>query len=98
MYVAIFFQDLPGTSKGRQEVVADHRRYMREWANKILAAGSTYTDDGTVVKGGSIIMEVQNVKEARLFVENDPFTSAGLRAFTEIRPWIRAVFDGRLEI
>lgn len=98
MYAAIFFQDLPGTEAKRQAVVAEHRKYMEGWARQILAAGSTWSDDAKVVRGGSVIMQVADLEEARRFVEGDPFTKAGLRAFVEIQPWIRAVFDGKFNI
>ncbi|PND29736.1 hypothetical protein C1I89_33095 [Achromobacter pulmonis] len=98
MYVAIFFQDLPGTVAKRQAVVSEHRKYMEGLAAKVLAAGATFTDDGKSVRGGSYIVEVSDLEEARQFVENDPFTRAGLRSFVTIQPWIKAVFDGKFNI
>jgi uncharacterized protein len=98
MYVAIFFQDLPGTAAKRQSVVSEHRKYMEAHAAKVLAAGATFSDDGKSVKGGSYIVAVGDLEEARQFVDNDPFTKAGLRSFVTIQPWIKAVFDGRFNI
>ncbi|PNG50563.1 MULTISPECIES: YciI family protein [Comamonadaceae] len=98
MYVAIFFQDLPGTASKRQAVVSEHRKYMEVNAAKVLAAGATFTDDGKSVKGGSYVVKVADMAEARKFVDDDPFTKAGLRAVVFIQPWIRAVFDGKFNI
>src|SRR3546814_3745603 len=55
MYVAIFFQDLPGTAAKRQAVVSEHRKYMEAHASQVLAAGATFTDDGKAVRGGSYV-------------------------------------------
>ncbi|CAP44072.1 YciI family protein [Bordetella petrii] len=98
MYVAIFFQDLPGTAAKRQAVVSEHRKYMEAHASQVLAAGATFTDDGKAVRGGSYVVSVASLQEARDFVDNDPFTKAGLRAFVTIQPWIKAVFDGQFNI
>ncbi|AMK20755.1 MULTISPECIES: YciI family protein [Sphingobium] len=98
MYVAIFFQDLPGTAARRQAVVSEHRKYMEARSSQVLAAGATFTDDGKAVKGGSYVISVASMEEARAFVDNDPFTKAGLRAFVTIQPWIKAVFDGQFNI
>ncbi|QJY33126.1 hypothetical protein HND92_09090 [Diaphorobacter sp. JS3050] len=98
MYVAIFFQDLPGTANKRQAVVSEHRKYMEANASKVLAAGATFTDDGKAVKGGSYVVQVADLEEARKFVDEDPFTKAGLRSVVFIQPWIRAVFDGKFNI
>jgi uncharacterized protein len=98
MYVAIFFQDLPGTATKRQAVVSAHRKYMERHATTVLAAGATFSDDGKSVRGGSYVISVADLEEARRFVDEDPFTQAGLRSFVYIQPWIKAVFDGQFNI
>src|SRR3546814_3363095 len=71
---------------------------MEAHASQVLAAGATFTDDGKAVRGGSYVVSVASLQEARDFVDNDPFTKAGLRAFVTIQPWIKAVFDGQFNI
>lgn len=98
MYVAVFFQDLPGTAAKRQAVVAEHRQFIKDRVHMILAAGATFTDDGKHVKGGSYMIEVPDLAEARRFFDEDPFTKAGLRANGFIQPWVKAIFDGRMNM
>src|SRR3546814_13811366 len=71
---------------------------MEAHASQVLAAGATFTDDGKAVRGGSYVVSVASLQEARDFVDNDPFTKAGLRAFVTIQPLIKAVFEGHFNI
>ena len=70
--------------EARMEYRAVHREYLYALVDqgKILMAGP-YEDES----GGLIIFEAESEQEVRDLVANDPFTTGGVFATTEIRPW-----------
>ncbi len=61
-----------------------HREYLHEQVaqGKLLMAGP-FADDS----GGLIIFEAGDEAEVAAIMANDPFTTNGVFATTEIRPW-----------
>jgi uncharacterized protein YciI len=61
-----------------------HREYLNEMVaqGKLLMAGP-FTDES----GGLIIFEAADENEVGEIMANDPFTTGGVFATTEIRPW-----------
>ncbi len=61
-----------------------HREYLREQVaqGKLLMAGP-FADES----GGLIIFEAEDDAEVGEIIANDPFTTEGVFATTEIRPW-----------
>lgn len=61
-----------------------HREYLREQVaqGKLLMAGP-FADES----GGLIIFEAEDDAEVGEIMANDPFTTEGVFATTEIRPW-----------
>src|SRR3546814_17501049 len=96
MYVAIFFQDLPGTAAKRQAVVSEHRKYIEAHASQVLAAGAPFPDDGKTGRGGSYGFPVASPQEARDFVAKDHFTQAGDRASCPRQPLDQTLFHGEI--
>lgn len=62
-----------------------HREYLHEQVarGKLLMAGP-FADE----TGGLIMFEAQDEAEVSEIMANDPFTTSGVFATTEIRPWI----------
>jgi len=57
------------------------------------AAGALIEDDGTGGSGGLLIVDTDERKEAQRFIDNDPFTKAGLFEKVTITRWRKAFFD-----
>lgn len=73
---------------------AAHLVYLRGYTPRILAAGGFLNDDGSVGKGGMIILDTDDRAEAEQLVANDPFTLAGVFEKVEIQRWRKVFFNG----
>lgn len=71
-----------------------HIAHERALEDKILAAGSTRSDDGETPTGGLLILDVETRAEAEACFNADPFTQAGLRRNVVIKRWFKAFWDG----
>jgi uncharacterized protein YciI len=97
MFFSVYIKDRPNSGPDRVPAVEPHRKYIKEHAHKILAAGATFAADGKTVEGGSYIVEMEK-DEVEDFVAKDPFTLAGIRESAVIQPWIKACFNGEFLI
>jgi uncharacterized protein YciI len=70
-----------------------HLAYLEQNRDKLLAAGAQLDDDGQGGYGGVIIVDTDDRDEAEAFIQNDPFTKAGLFAGIEVVRWRKAFFD-----
>lgn len=72
------------SAEGRMAHRPAHREYLREQVaqGKLLMAGP-FADES----GGLIIFEAEDDAEVGEIMANDPFTTEGVFATTEIRPW-----------
>lgn len=73
---------------------AAHLVYLRSYTPRILAAGGFLNDDGSVGKGGMIILDTDDRAEAEQLIANDPFNIAGVFASVEIKRWRKVFFNG----
>jgi uncharacterized protein len=71
-----------------------HLVYLRSYTARILAAGGFLNDDGSVGKGGMIILNTEDRAEAEQLMANDPFNIAGVFEKIEIQRWRKVFFDG----
>ena len=86
-------KDKPGSSKIRADNRAVHIEYLTSQQHLLLAAGALIEDDGTGGNGGVLIVDTDDRKEAERFINNDPFTKAGLFEKVTITRWRKAFFD-----
>lgn len=87
MHFVIFCQDKPGSQQVRLDNRPAHVEYLKEHADKIVAAGPILTDDGEGMIGSTLIMEFEDRLDAKAWAANDPYARAGLFASVDIRPW-----------
>jgi hypothetical protein len=79
---------------------ADRRLMDAHWAyelsikDRILAAGSLRTDDGTTPTGSLLIHDVETRDQGLALLNADPATQARLRAKVTIRHWNQAILGG----
>jgi uncharacterized protein YciI len=94
MPYVIITKDKPGSGDLRAKVRDEHVAYLTEHKAKLLAAGAQTEDDGTGGDGGVILVDTDSRAEAESFIDNDPFTKAGLFESITVRRWRKAFFNG----
>lgn len=69
--------------------VATREAHLKYWADSgtVRMGGPFSNDEGTVMNGSLLAIEVENRAAAEKLLANDPYTLAGLFAHTEIRAW-----------
>ncbi len=86
--------DKPDAAELRAATRAAHLVYLRSYTPRMLAAGGFLNDDGSVGKGGMIILDTDDRAEAEQLIANDPFNIAGVFESVEIKRWRKVFFDG----
>ena len=86
--------DKPDAAELRAAHRAAHLEYLRDYTARILAAGGFLNDDGSVGKGGMIVLDTDSRAEAEALVANDPFTLAGVFEKVEIQRWRKVFYNG----
>jgi uncharacterized protein YciI len=94
MPYVVITKDKPNSLALRERVRAEHLDYLTEHKAKLLAAGAQIADDGTGGYGGVIIVDTDDRAEAEAFIQNDPFTKAGLFDMIQVTRWRKAFFAG----
>ena len=93
MPYVVMTKDKPNSLDLRTEVRGVHLEYLEANRHKLLAAGAMTEDDGTGGHGGVIIVDTDDRAEAEAFIENDPFTKAGLFESVTVTRWRKAFFN-----
>jgi uncharacterized protein YciI len=86
-------QDKPGSANVRAEARPAHLEYLTKHQNLLLAAGALIEDDGTGGNGGVLIVDTDSRAEAEKFINEDPFTKAGLFQKVTVTRWRKAFFN-----
>ncbi len=86
--------DKPDAAELRAAHRSAHLVYLRSYTARILAAGGFLNDDGSIGKGGMIILDTEDRTEAEDLIANDPFNKAGVFAKVEIARWRKVFFNG----
>ena len=69
----------------RAETRPAHLEYVRRLGDKLKLGGMLWQEDGETPAGSIIIIEAQDLEEARKIAEEDPYTKAGLFASCDVR-------------
>lgn len=93
MPYAIITRDKPNHLHLRNETRGPHLEYLSRNQDKLLAAGAMTDDGGEGGYGGIIVVDTESRAEAQAFIENDPFTKAGLFSSIEVVRWRKAFFN-----
>lgn len=91
----VLLSDKPNSAHIRVAARPEHLKYLEANKAKIMAGGALLKDDGSVGEGGAIILDVDDRAAAESFINNDPFTKAGLFGDITISRWRKAYFDGK---
>ena len=86
----IVSQDHPDRRHLRQDAALMQAQvdYEQKIRDKILAAGSTRSDDGETPTGGLLILDVETREQAEALFNADPFTREGLRTTVVMTNWL----------
>ena len=93
MPYAIITRDKPNSLQLRNDTRQPHLEYLTANQDRLLAAGAQVDDAGQGGYGGIIIVDTEDRAEAEAFIQNDPFTKAGLFAGIEVVRWRKAFFN-----
>ena len=93
MPYAIITIDKPNSLGLRNQTRVEHLAYLDANKDKLLAAGAKIDDNGEGGYGGVILVDTEDRAEAEAFIQNDPFTKAGLFAGIEVVRWRKAFFN-----
>ena len=86
MHFVIACIDKPGQPELRQDNRPDHLAYLEEHAGRIVAAGPTL-GDGDTPNGSVLVMEFDDLAEAKAFADGDPYAKAGVFESVSVKPW-----------
>ncbi|MCC7546381.1 MAG: YciI family protein [Burkholderiales bacterium] len=93
MPYAIQTEDKPGTAELRASVRSAHLDYLTANKHLLLAAGALTGDDGAGGHGGILLVDTEDRAAAQRFIDEDPFTKAGLFQKITVTRWRKAFFD-----
>jgi uncharacterized protein len=93
MPYVIITRDKPNSLDLRNKVRAEHIEFLDRNKHRLMAAGAMIEDDGTGGRGGVIIVDTDDRKEAEEFIAADPFTKAGLFENVVVTRWRKAFFN-----
>src|SRR3546814_16796595 len=78
----------------RTAAIPAHRAYLASHTASILAVGTTFAEGGDLV-GSTYLVDVDDWKAARAFIEEEPMPVSGARQNIEILEWRMGGFDRR---
>ena len=77
-------RDAPDSSELRAQHLPEHRRYVDERADRILLSGPLTDDAGERRVGQVFVLDAPDHPTAAGFIQDDPFTVAGVFAYIRI--------------
>lgn len=91
MLYHIYCFDKPDSKNIRMTNRPHHLEYMKQFEDKVLAAGPTLTEDGDGMTGSVFIIDFPDRSGADEFCANDPYQKAELFVSTEIKAFRKVV-------
>ena len=79
--------DKPGRNDVRLANRPAQHDYIEGFRDRIVFAGPTVTEDGSMSTGNMFVFEAESYDEVLAFTRDDPYYRAGLFDTTLIRPW-----------
>ncbi|WP_427015642.1 YciI family protein [Pseudarthrobacter sp. P1] len=96
MLYAIHCLDTPDSGQARASVLEAHRDYVDGLQARIVMSGPLLAEDGVERTGQLYVVEAADEREARRFIDEDPFTTAGVFAsITVHRFWAKFLNGSR---
>lgn len=82
MLYTFFLLDKPGALVLRTEIRPEHKAYLSAKADQMAFAGPLLADDGKTMVGSLLVIDFPSREEARRWLDDEPFTRAGVYAST----------------
>jgi len=86
LYFALVAYDRPNAVADRQRIRPDHFKFLDELGDDLIFAGPFLNDRDEGV-GSIVVIEAQNLEEARSTFARDPYAVGGLFDSITIKPW-----------
>lgn len=90
MLFAIHCRDAAGSAGPRQDKLAEHLAHIETVIDAIRIAGPLLDKDGENVIGSLLVIEVEDMAAAEVFIESDPYWAAGVWESIDIDPFVGA--------
>ena len=97
MLFAIVAKDRTGALQLRLDTRPVHLKHLESLGKKLVFAGALL-DENEQPEGSLVILDVENLAEARTLADADPFVAAGVFASVEVRRWRVAINTTGTEI
>jgi uncharacterized protein YciI len=91
----IIARDRPDSAPLRTELRPAHLAHLDRHAARLLAAGPLLGEDGGAPCGSLIVLDTDDRAEVDAFLAADPYTTGGLFAEVEVRPWRKVFLGGK---
>ncbi|GAA4202773.1 YciI family protein [Actinocatenispora rupis] len=82
-----YHRDRPGSLALRQELNERHLAYMDRFADRMIARGPTFGDDGETLTGSVHVLDLPDPAAARAFAFDEPNYQAGAYRDVLLRRW-----------
>lgn len=86
MHFALVAYDRPNSVARRLEIRPEHLKHLDALGDQLVLAGPFLNDAGEGV-GSIVVVEAENLDEARTLFGRDPFVTQGLFDSITIKPW-----------
>ncbi|WP_028878161.1 YciI family protein [Terasakiella pusilla] len=87
MLYVITCVDKPDHLQVRLDNRPAHLDYLNSFADKLVGAGPTLSEEDDAMNGSVVILDLANQAEAEDFCANDPYAKAGLFESVTISKW-----------
>ncbi|MEU9735074.1 YciI family protein [Streptomyces sp. NPDC048002] len=82
-----YHRDRPGSMSLREALLEVHWSYMDRYAERMIARGPTFADDGETASGSVHILDLPDPAAARAFAFDEPNHRAGVYRDVLLRRW-----------
>lgn len=89
MLIALIARDKPGALQTRLDNREAHLAYLKE-TGVVSQAGPLLNEEGGMM-GSLIILDVEDMKAAQDWANEDPYAKAGLFSGVELIPWKKVI-------
>jgi len=84
---AIYCWDKPGMQDNRRALLAEQKRYVEGFGERVIGYGHLVSDDGRLMLGTIFFMQLDDRAAADSFVAEEPLSRAGAYERREIHRW-----------
>jgi uncharacterized protein YciI len=84
---AIYCWDKPGMADQRRALLAEQKRWVADFGERVIGYGHFVSDDGRDMLGTSFFMQLDDRAAADAFLADEPIAKAGLYGRVEIHRW-----------